>query len=420
MNADDPEALDDRLPRQERLFEEADLPETDYETIDDYVLHRKANKDNEDHTLAGNLKHLRLASQRASVPLTKMGQTDFNRFIVEELDENRGLSDGTIDNYKSAIRPFFEWLGRPWYADIEFKEEDEDESGPDPEELLTQEEIDALLEQGDSRGKALVALYADTGWRASAIASLRMKHIDLRGDVAAVEVNEDAYVKSAEGHTPLSFSRAHIATYLQGEHPRRDDPEAALIHKKEGYEGEDGALCTSRIRTIIKEMGEEADIERERLNLHNFRHTAVTRWRRQGLPDRIIVKRAKWVEGTKMLERYDHPTEDEELEDMAVAMGLIERGNLDGTDIGEPGDDSRECPACFAVVRRGARYCPGCGNPLTADAAHDLPPEDIQDPEETAEDLADIEGVIDEMGTGVVLEQILQQNPDLLNKLDFD
>jgi len=417
MNADDPEALDDRLPRQEGLLDEADIPDCDRESIEEYVVHRKANSDNESHTLADNLKHLRLTSVRADTPISEMEQADFDRFIVEELDEKRGLTTGTIDNYKGALRPYFRYLNRSWWPEISFSEQDD--SGPDPEELLSEDETDALLEQGDSRGKAMASLYADTSWRASAIASLRVKHIDLAGEVAVIQVNEDAYVKDAEGHTPLTFSRAHIAGYLRGEHPRPDDPEAALIHKKEAYDGEDGALCTSRIRTIIKEMGEAAGIERERLNLHNFRHTAVTRWRRQGLPDHVIVKRAKWVEGTSMLARYDNPTEDEEIEDMAVAMGLIDRGSLGGDDAGEPGEEVRECPVCFTDVRRGARYCLGCGNPLTVDAAHDIPPDGVQDPEETAEDLSSFDAVLDEMGTGAVLEKLIRKNPELLDDLDL-
>jgi integrase/recombinase XerD len=416
MNADDPEALDDRLPRQERLFDEANIPDCDRESIEEYIIHRKANADNESHTLAGNLKHLRLASVRADTAISKMEQLDFDRFIVE-LDENYGLATGTIDNYKSALRPYFRYLERSWWSEISFSEQDD--SGPEPENLLSEDEIDDLLEQGDSRKKAIASLYADTSWRAGAIASLRVKHIDLSGEVAVVEVNEDAYVKGAEGYTPLTFSRAHIAGYLRGEHPRPDNPEAALIHKKEAYDDEDGAVSTSHIRTMIKEMGEDAGIERERLKLHNFRHTAVTRWRRMGLPDHVIVKRAKWVEGTRMLERYDNPTEDEEIETMAVAMGLIDRGSLVGDDVGEPGETVRECPVCFTDVRRGARYCPGCGNPLKVDAAHDIPPDGVQDPEETAEDLSSFDAVFDEMGTGAVLEKLLKKNPDLIDELDL-
>jgi len=155
------------------------------------------------------------------------------------------------------------------------------------------------------------------------------------------------------------------------------------------------------------------------VKIHNFRHTAVTRWRRQGIPDHVIVKRAKWVDGTQMLEKYDNPTEDEKIEDMAVAMGLIDRGSLEGEDAGEPGEEVRECPVCFTDVRRGARYCNGCGNPLKADAAHDVPPDNVQDPEETAEDLSSFDDVLNEMGTGAVLEKLIRKNPDLLDDLDL-
>ncbi len=417
VNTNDPEGLDQRLPRQERLLDEAAIPEADRQSIKDYLVHLKANADVKKHTMAARIKDLRLTSKRADTPLTEMDQTDWNRFVVEELKERRDLAVGTINQYKAAARPYFQWADRDWYTEITFAEEDSD--GPDPDELFTEEEIDAMLNHGDSRDKAAAALYADTGWRASAITSLRVKDIDLEGEVAVIQVNEDAHVKGAEGGTPLSFSRAYVASYLRGDHPCPDNPEAPLIHKKRDYEDGDRALSTGRIREAIKEMAEAAGIDRDRVKIHNFRHSAVTRWRRQGVPDHVIQKRAKWVEGTQMLDRYDNPDEDDEIEDMAVAMGLIERGDLGGTDAGEPGEDVAECPVCFTEVRRGARYCPGCANPLNADAAEGRPPEGVQDPEETAEDLADIDGVLDEMGTGAVLEQLLRNNPDLLDDLDL-
>jgi len=417
VDVNDPEGLDQRLPRQEGLLEEADIPEADRESIQDYLVHLKANSDVERHTMASTIKDLRLTSQRADVPLTEMEQTDWDRFVVEELEENRGLTEGTINMYKSAARPYFRWADRPWYEEISFTVIEDD--GPDPEDLFTEDEIDSLLEYGDSRGKTAASLYADTGWRASAIASLRVGDVDLSGEVAVIEINEDAHVKGAEGFTPLTFSRGYVASYLRGDHPCPDNPDAPLIHKQRDYEDGDRALSTNRIRGTIKDMAEDAGIDRDRVKIHNFRHTAVTRWRRQGIPDHVIVKRAKWVDGTQMLEKYDNPTEDEKIEDMAVAMGLIDRGSLEGEDAGEPGEEVRECPVCFTDVRRGARYCNGCGNPLKADAAHDVPPDNVQDPEETAEDLSSFDDVLNEMGTGAVLEKLIRKNPDLLDDLDL-
>lgn len=417
MNTDDPAGIDKRLPREERLLEEADIAEADREAISDFEVHRKANKDNDGGTLAAHLKHLRVTAERADIPLTEMGKLDLDRFIVEEMQEKRGLAAGTIRQYKCTYRPFFRFLDREWAEDIELEEMSAD--SPDETKLFSDEEIQGLLEAGDSRATAAIALYADTGLRAAAIASLRVKDIDLEGDVAVIHINEDAHVKGAEGSTPLSWSRGYVANYLSGDHPRPGEKDAALIHKKQGYDGEDGAVSTPRLRMIFKELADDAGIERERMKIHNFRHTAITRWRRQGLPDHVIKHRAKWVNGETMLEVYDQVTDEERNQDIAVAMGLI-----DGEDATEtprnPGDEVIECPVCHLETNRGARYCPGCGNPMNADAAEGVPPEDVQDPEETAEDLADIDGVLDEMGTAAIIERLIQQNPSLLEELDFD
>ncbi|ELZ21583.1 integrase family protein [Halosimplex carlsbadense 2-9-1] len=421
MNVDDPSGNDKKLPRQEDLLDEAHIAPVDKQSIKDFLVHMKSDGDIERHTMADRIRDLRLTSERADMPLTRMGHLDWDRFVVEELEENRGLSEGTIDNYKSAARKYFRWLDRSWYEEISFATADEKGKDLDPEDLFTRNEIDAMLEQGDARGKAVTALYAALGWRASAIASILTGDTDLEGETATVTLNEDAYTKGAEGTSPLTFARGYVASYLRGDHPCPERDDVPLIHKKQQYEDGDRALSTDRIRGIVKDMAEEAGIDRDRANLHNFRHTAVTRWRLQGIPDHRIQKRVKWAEGTDMFDIYDNPEEDKEVQSQAIAFGANDPGDFEDEEGGtEPGDGLGECSVCGETVRVNARYCQTCGNPLDVEAAQNVPPEDIQDPEETAEDLADMDGVLDEMSTATVIERLLQENPDLLDSLDFD
>lgn len=157
VDADDPEGFNQRLPRQKALLEEADILEADRESIQDYLVHLKTNVDVERHTMSVRIKHLQLTSERADTPLTEMDQTDWDSFGVEEVEEKPGIAVGTINQYKAAARPYFRWDGREWYTQISSAQEDTD--GPDPEELFSEDEIDAMLKQGDSRVKAAASLY---------------------------------------------------------------------------------------------------------------------------------------------------------------------------------------------------------------------------------------------------------------------
>lgn len=434
MNVNDPGGYDKHLAQEERRLkraagiapdegdgeydpDEAVIPKSDYEKIQDWKIHRKANKDNKSHTLADHIQFLRVSSKRADVPLTEMDRIDFNRYIIEELDEKRGYTIGTINCYKSTLKQFFRWLGRDWADKIELADPERDP--PPSEDLFNMKEINRILEQGDTRGKAITALYADTGWRLSAIASLRIGDVDLKGDLASISINEDAHVKGAEGGTPLSFSRGYVASYL-AEHPRPDDEDAPLIHKKQHIgEDDDGALCLNAIRQTVKDMAEDAGFDRDRVNVHIFRHSAAKRLKRQGVSERIAKKRFKWTEGSDMWQWYGDETEEEEIEDQAVEMGMIDRSEIEEAP-DDPGDETVDCPLCETTLPGDARHCHRCGQPLTPEAAEGAAPGDIQDPEETANDLSSFDAVLDEMGTGAILERLLRDNPDLLDDLDLD
>jgi hypothetical protein len=207
--------------------------------------------------------------------------------------------------------------------------------------------------------------------------------------------------------------------YLQGDHPRPDKDDAALIHQQEGYydEYESGALSPKRLREKIKEAMEKAGIPKDRRRVHNFRHTAVTRWLRMGVPEKVILHRTKWSDAS-MLDRYGHLLDDDLNEMTAEVFGLIDPEDTE--EAATPEQSMGDCPTCGTVIRPTVRYCPGCGTPLTVDAAEGLSPEDIQDPEETAEDLMDIDGVPDEMDTAAIVERLVEQNPELLEDIEDD
>lgn len=411
----DPTGILNKLDRELDNLEEAEIPEADKNAIQSFLNHLQANKDNKPRTNGRKIGYLRRTSQRAHVSLVEMDKDDLDSFTVE-CQRKHDISKPTLNNYKATWRPFFGELGRDWAEDIEFFDTDDDEV--EAWKVFTSDEVDAMLEEATGRTVAVIAVLADTGSRITALLSIPLGNADLKGQVPVLTLNEHAPTKGAEGNLPLTFSRAYLASYIRNDHPRSGRDDVALFHKKEQFsEDDDGACHYDTIRTHVKDVMKEVGIEERRRKMHHFRHTAITRWKRMGIQESVIQHRTKWAD-MGMLDKYSHLVEEDKDEMTAEAFGLIDPDDTDDTS--RPEDALGDCPVCQTTIRSAARFCPGCGNPIDIEAAEDVPPEGLQEPEETAEDLADMDGVLDEMGTAAVIERLLQQNPALLDSLDFD
>ena len=389
------------------------VPVKDANRIKQFLTHLQANKDNKPQTNANHVQRLRLTSQRSSTPLVEMTMEELDDFTTD-LQFKYEISKKTINHYKGSWRPFFRHLGKEWYNEISFYKLNQNEV--DKDKVYSDEEVEAILRECSSRETAAVAILSDTGCRIGLLCSTARKHLDLEGQVPVININGKAPVKGADGTIPLTTSRSYIVNYLQGDHPRPNKDDAGLIHRQEGHynKNNSGALSPKRLREKIKEAMEKAGIPKDRRRVHNFRHTAVTRWLRMGVPEKVILHRTKWSDAS-MLDRYGHLLDDDLNKMTAEVFGLIDPEDTE--EAATPEQSMGECPTCGTVIRPNVRYCPGCGTPLTVDAAEGLSPEDIQDPEETAEDLMDIDGVSDEMDTASVLERLLENNPGLLEDI---
>lgn len=426
VNIDDPEGLRKRFDRQYRLLKEAaevdedndeeivPISKEDLNAIFAFINWIQADRDNEPQSNANHLKHLRLTAQRCNVRLVDMDKRSLDAFTTSMKGD---VKDKTINNYKGSWRPFFTYLDRPWANEIEFYELKE-KNKVEEWKLFSEDEIDEMIKIADGRMTAVIALLADTGCRIGALCSVYRGDVDLDGEVAIIILNGDAPTKGADGHVPLTWSRSYLVNYLQGDHPRSDSDSVALIHKKERYDGEAGAVSPTTLREEIQAVMKEAGIEQKRRRKpHNFRHTAVTNWVKMGIPKDVIQHRTKWAD-MGMLERYSHLFQEDKDRMTAVAFGLLKPDENETTL--SPDDAIGECTVCGTAIRSTMSYCPGCGNPITPDAAHERSPGGVQEPEKTGQDLSELDGVFEQLAPAAVLEQLIQNNPDLLKDIDLD
>lgn len=369
VDTDDVQGYEPKFRNQRTKLERADIPEADRDAIDSWVIHLRASDPEVDSlgTVVGHLNRIRLASERARTPLTEMdGVEDVNAFKLR-LKDGYDLSEGTIRNYMKAVRKFLIWQGHDWAhaitvgAAIERKH--------DPDEEIDGDELDAMLEAaGNPRDRALIATLHDTGLRIGAVLSFQMRHVDFESKRGTLTINPDANVKGADGPKPVTWSRGHIANWID-DHPRPNVDHAALFHKLRQWDDEDdGALRQQYAGRIVSEIAAAAGLDDDRICAHLFRGTAISQWiRDESMNDQKIKHRADWSEDSRMLGVYSRVT-DEEMND--AIFDDYEIGEADADD--PAGPVLEECPLCDATLRGGEDFCPSCAAPLDSTASEKL------------------------------------------------
>lgn len=371
VDVDDVQGYGQKFQNQWEKLQDAAIPDADHEAIERLITHCRANEDVNKGTLVSYLNRLRLASERATTPLVEMEKADVDRLVVR-LEDEYGLAEGTIRNYKKALRRFFEFYDEDWHEEIVIGASPNRKH--DPDEELRGEEIDVMLEEGNARDRALIALLADTGLRIGGVLSLRIRDLDIESDRATVSINSEANVKDDDGPKPVTWSRSYVATWLQ-EHPRSDDPDAPLIHVLPGHydpeEDGDGALRQQYASQRVSKLARDAGLDPDRVHAHLFRDTAVSNWIREGLSDQAIKHRAGWSKDSRMFDTYSRVRDEEMNEVIFEHYGIEESGEKDRR------PDLDQCPSCRTPLRGAERYCPECAYPLDSAAADEV--EEVQD-----------------------------------------
>jgi len=358
VDVNDPHNYENELASTVRRIRDADEIDSDTtEAIEAFVKAQREGTVPDDKefaisTLTTYLKGLQQIAKGIDEPLI---EADVDA-IEQRLDYiSRAYAASTHNNALLGLYAFSD------YHDLDLRGEwepvDREMSKVEVNRLLTDDEVTDLLDAGDPRDQVMVGLLADTGCRVGALCSFRIRDLNLESEVPQLAFNTNAPTKTADGKVLLTWSVGHIETYLATQHPNPETPNAPVLHKKEQYTNsvEDAALSTNTIRHRLKELGEEVGIARDRMKPHNFRHTAVSNWLRQGWNIDDIVHRASWA-GPRMLKIYDNVTDEMRNEDIAARLGIVDEEDV----VSDPSEATIECPRCKSPVRRDANFCGKC------------------------------------------------------------
>lgn len=366
-----------KLENQWENLREADIDDRDRTAIEEFVrLQRKS--DCEPNTLISDLSVLRCAAERADTSLVDMDKGDLRqlfRVLTAPTDQGGyGLdpSGSGMFGYKRGLRNFFQWLNdQPDYDDFGFAETIElpkqEIDRVNEDDLLDEEEVEKLKNVANNpRDAALIDFLADTAARISLASQLRVR------DIHELDTDRPYYTPNPNGvghkgapdkRYPILYSRAELRTYVNHHHPD-PRPEAPLWAVLRGYDPENpegSAVSGDRIRDMLRECKRRADIDK-RVTPHTFRHTCITRLSKTGYTPKEIQHIAGWADD-RMLEAYDHTTDQERNEQLRVRAGLVDEPESTTTP-----STPKTCGNCRETLGPTAKFCPNCGTATTEKA----------------------------------------------------
>ena len=377
-NVDDVHNMARQVERELGNLDDAAIDDRDRAAISEFYEHRAHVEGLADSTLRDDLGDLRRCAERTEKPLVEFESAkDAARLWSLNKSEYGVTKDSTNENYADILRPFLRWLHEdPDYGDYPFHNAvrvDADQSDPiDPDEILSDGEVRKMREAaGDPMYAAMIELWADTGGRLSAVLQLRRKHaVSLDPRRPRVKFSSTGQNQKGMHTEPVALidSTRWLRAWLNNYHP--DDHPDAPMFVKDSYAPEDrenGALDPTQARRRLKDIGERAGIDRDRVKIHGFRHVATTRMKRIGLDWDEIAHRTGWSDHSlaEMKRIYSHLDAEEINESIDAKVRGTPAEEKD-----EPADRGTltcgNCPASDLAPE--TEYCPECGFPVGDEA----------------------------------------------------
>lgn len=266
--------------------------------------------------------------------------TDLEDFVLWMREQ--GIKD--IRSRYYSMKKFFEHLGKT--ADLQLKLKRPTRKLP--EELLTKDEIKAILQQTTNlRDRAFFATLYESGCRVGELMSRKVKHVqfDQHGTVLIIDG------KTGMRRVRLIESTPYLASYLEL-HVRREESDAPLWYCLNKWQE---APCYASWRNILKRLAKEAGIQK-RVHFHLFRHSRATELASH-LTEQQMKAYLGWTAGSDMAGIYVH------LSGRDVDDAILKLHGKKSEE--KPQQKSSECPRCIQINHFSARYCGRCGGLLS-------------------------------------------------------
>ncbi len=219
------------------------------------------------------------------------------------------------------------------------------------EDLLTESDRTRLLHAcgENSRDRALIDCFYDSGVRPGEILNLQIKHVKFDKNGIVLQVDG----KTGARPVRLMESIPNFSTWLNS-HPFRDNPEAPLwINLNKAKYGE--PLSYNSARQMVIRRASIANLQK-RLYLNLFRHSEATRTAKY-MTEAHMKKRHGWTSDSKMPARYVHLVNSDVDDIMFKHYGIKNEKE-------EQPNFPQTCHVCQMLNDSQASVCSKCSKPL--------------------------------------------------------
>lgn len=269
--------------------------------------------------------------------------------------EGRGVSQGTMQVYKVAIRKLFKWLRctENYPPEVSWiKVGRRSKRRLPPEELLTERDVERLLEAAsDTQMKAMLAVLWETGCRVGELLTMRIGSVIPRERYAQVRLSG----KTGERCIPIVFSWPYLQQWMMI-HPYRGESSSPMWLDRDGKPMKYGAF-RMRLQRLAKKAGVTKPV-----NPHSFRHARASQLAKK-LTESQLSAYFGWVQGSEMPQVYVHLSGRDLDPAILTLYGLEEEVKR------EPRLKPVICPRCGATNEKNALICHRCGAFLSLEMA---------------------------------------------------
>lgn len=295
-------------------------------------------------------------------PFKKMTRKDIERHLY-----SLNLAPASLDLHKVSIRFFFRWLFKTeeYPENVKWIKLQNHKKRKLPEDILSPQEIKAMIDVADTRDRALVAILYDSGCRLGEILGIKQKDVTIDQYGARIAVHG----KTGDRPVRLILSTPDL-TLLLNNHPDKGADKPLFYNDKDLGK----PLGARRVQVIVDALAKRAKLNKH-VYPHLLRHSRATHLAMEFTESELKVIFG-WSRDSRMAGVY-----------VSLSGGQVERkmlekaGLIDKEDVKKEDDilKPRNCPRCKENNPSTARFCYKCGMALDMDTAMKVDTEDARE-----------------------------------------
>jgi integrase/recombinase XerD len=313
--------------------------------------------------IARYLWDLKTLSQWLDMEFEKATKKDI-KSLLGKLETSK-YSYSTKRDLKITLRKFYKWLRGTETIPEEvswFKTNLKSNNRKLPEEVLTQEEVAKMIRvAGNTRDRAFISTFYESGCRIGEILTLKLKHVVPANP--GIQLTVDG--KTGARRIRIIASAVYLNQWINI-HPYNENPEAYLWVSRNGE-----IIGYRTVTQLLAKLKQKAGIKK-RIYPHIFRHSRATHLANH-LTEAQMKQYFGWIQASKMASVYVHLSGRDVDDAILKCYGIVKQDQQMQNDPLKP----KTCDRCHKINPATNEYCDRCGMPLTKKAVMELMQRDL-------------------------------------------